>query len=314
MDIAVDVLIATELAKVRGMSEDEIAAAGAKTHAKRARLHNDGYVYFIENTVTKNIKIGWAYHPSKRVKALQVGNDCALKLLNSINGDIAREKSIHKLLAEHRVLGEWFSPSPDVIEFMKTAVSDEKAAQVASAKAATAARRKSGESSWKAAYSLWEALVPNKPTFIPIRNAHSYARVVKKTSWADYFKAVNYPFICSRDVIECSNPERDTVRGLYKYKDDNEKLAAIWFNSLWPGSTGIAPMFIAGGPAVRARWHSATKYAYLGDSSPFERNHRGVLKESPELLKAICLDANSFFRDNVLVFYFYDRREIWGSQ
>ena len=68
-------------------------------------------VYFIKNTVTGNIKIGYSEDPDRRFTALQGGSDCKLEILVSVPGDFITEKQYHRLFAKDRLSGEWFTAS-----------------------------------------------------------------------------------------------------------------------------------------------------------------------------------------------------------
>lgn len=72
-------------------------------------------IYFIQNTVTLNVKIGYSKDVQKRLRQLQQGNDCPLVLLAQIDGGPDLERSYHQEWHEYRVVplgahgDEWFS-------------------------------------------------------------------------------------------------------------------------------------------------------------------------------------------------------------
>jgi hypothetical protein len=67
-------------------------------------------VYFIQDTVTLTIKIGFCLkNPEKRLAALQTGNSNLLRLFGHIAGSSLHEKLLHKRFTEFRLSGEWFS-------------------------------------------------------------------------------------------------------------------------------------------------------------------------------------------------------------
>ena len=79
------------------------------------------YIYVIQNTQTRRVKVGKG-EPEERLKAMQIGNDCELKVLAYWHSpDPYRvEKLLHTILDKYRVRGEWFMPAafPIVVNFM----------------------------------------------------------------------------------------------------------------------------------------------------------------------------------------------------
>lgn len=71
-------------------------------------------VYFITCRKTGMVKIGCAYDPFERLKTLQTGSPTKLKIEALLKGAAKREREIHKLLAKHRVHGEWFRICPEI--------------------------------------------------------------------------------------------------------------------------------------------------------------------------------------------------------
>lgn len=87
----------------------------------------DGIVYFIQDTVTLAIKIGFCLrNPEKRLAALQTGNSNVLRLFGHIAGSSLHEKLLHARFAQFHIQGEWFSDDIiEAIEGMKTYASIE---------------------------------------------------------------------------------------------------------------------------------------------------------------------------------------------
>lgn len=75
-------------------------------------------IYFIKNVVTGNFKIGFANNPRKRLKDLQTGSADKLVLIKILEGDQWREATLHEQFAPHRLDGEWFSPSEEIMNFI----------------------------------------------------------------------------------------------------------------------------------------------------------------------------------------------------
>lgn len=89
-------------------------------------------VYFIQNTVTKAIKIG--YTGSKveyRLKSLQTGNEAKLSLLFFVEGEVDLEYKLHIYFASKRLEGEWFNVTEQEI---KEALSSDKITKIISKK------------------------------------------------------------------------------------------------------------------------------------------------------------------------------------
>lgn len=82
-------------------------------------------VYFVENTETGRIKVGFTTGSvTNRLRALQTGSDCALRLLGVIaalqeNG--TTERQLHLSFSKHRHRGEWFTSEifPEVIRLLR---------------------------------------------------------------------------------------------------------------------------------------------------------------------------------------------------
>ncbi len=72
-------------------------------------------VYFIQDTHTGNIKIGYAADPQARLATLQTGCPSTLILLGSIPGGLEGERALHSRFRKHRVRGEWYRPDPAIL-------------------------------------------------------------------------------------------------------------------------------------------------------------------------------------------------------
>lgn len=60
----------------------------------------------------------YSQNPASRLKELQTANAKPLVLLGTTEGEIEDEKRYHKLLSDTRLVGEWFSPSPELFELI----------------------------------------------------------------------------------------------------------------------------------------------------------------------------------------------------
>lgn len=78
-----------------------------------------GTVYFIQGESTRLIKIGFTDRAVKaRCAILQVGSPDKLIILGSIDGSREIESYLHDIFAKHRVIGEWFRPAVEILEFI----------------------------------------------------------------------------------------------------------------------------------------------------------------------------------------------------
>lgn len=79
----------------------------------------EGCVYFIESVGSGHIKIGWTGgEPEQRLKQLQTGSACVLKLLGSIPGSQSLESKLHEEFASLRHNGEWFHGTGELRKYI----------------------------------------------------------------------------------------------------------------------------------------------------------------------------------------------------
>lgn len=76
-----------------------------------------GYVYLIQDIYNNTYKIGVTKNLEKRIKALQTGNTCELKLVESFKTDYPYrlETMLHRSLEQYREKNEWFSLPIDIV-------------------------------------------------------------------------------------------------------------------------------------------------------------------------------------------------------
>lgn len=75
-------------------------------------------IYFVQDSQSLAIKIGYAASPEDRVAALQTANASSLCLLASIPGGRSDEAELHRRFAAARLVGEWFRPTPELIVYL----------------------------------------------------------------------------------------------------------------------------------------------------------------------------------------------------
>lgn len=72
------------------------------------------FVYLIQNTVTRHLKIGCTSNTMARLAHLQTASSEKLELLYVIRGDFQKERFLHSRFSEHRLHGEWFANSEEI--------------------------------------------------------------------------------------------------------------------------------------------------------------------------------------------------------
>lgn len=75
-------------------------------------------IYFIRDTASGDIKIGFSGNPSRRLAILQTGHANHLELLGVISGSLTEEQALHERFANSHKRGEWFRPTPDLVDFV----------------------------------------------------------------------------------------------------------------------------------------------------------------------------------------------------
>jgi hypothetical protein len=65
-------------------------------------------IYFIKDTVTLAVTIGYSKDAKKRLAHLQTATPHQLSLLGAIQGGLEHEAAYHERFATYRLQGEWF--------------------------------------------------------------------------------------------------------------------------------------------------------------------------------------------------------------
>jgi len=83
-------------------------------------------IYFIQAGKNGPIKIGQTNNGiEERIAQLQTGCPYELRLLWCYNGDGYTEQVVHDLFKHERIRGEWFRPSPSILEFIRDEMANE---------------------------------------------------------------------------------------------------------------------------------------------------------------------------------------------
>lgn len=90
-------------------------SAAAKANGRRVNL--SPCTYIIEAEGTGAIKIGKTTYLKDRVKALQAACPHRLTVLRIIGG-MEHEGALHRELKKHRIRGEWYEKTPEVVEII----------------------------------------------------------------------------------------------------------------------------------------------------------------------------------------------------
>jgi hypothetical protein len=77
-------------------------------------------IYFIQRDVGGLIKIGATSCLTDRLKSLFSPPEPDIKVLGICEGSFADERELHRRFSYLRVSGEWFSPEPSLLEFIRT--------------------------------------------------------------------------------------------------------------------------------------------------------------------------------------------------
>lgn len=75
------------------------------------REDTEQYVYFIENPLNQQVKIGISSDVARRFAGLKTQSGVPLTFLGSCRDGRALEQSLHREFASQRLMGEWFEKS-----------------------------------------------------------------------------------------------------------------------------------------------------------------------------------------------------------
>jgi len=91
-------------------------------------------IYFIRDSASGRVKIGYTENPWKRLSELQVASPSDLDLLAACEGDRVSEADLHQRFSASRVRGEWFLPTQDLMAHVATIPTFPKAPRKSSTK------------------------------------------------------------------------------------------------------------------------------------------------------------------------------------
>lgn len=87
-----------------------------------SRGKTKGWIYVVQMNGDGPVKIGYSNDEGSarsRVSQLQTGNPYPLEMIWLSNGNQGIEAKVHRILSAHRMSGEWFHPSMEVMGFLE---------------------------------------------------------------------------------------------------------------------------------------------------------------------------------------------------
>lgn len=114
-DIASDLGISGWKARAVADARNAVSLAHQRALGPGARMRR---IYFIQQGTSGPIKIGQAIDVEKRLLLLQCGNPQPLRLLVWFGAAAAVEAALHKHFRKHRLRGEWFRPTNEILVYV----------------------------------------------------------------------------------------------------------------------------------------------------------------------------------------------------
>lgn len=100
-------------------SPDEARKLLASFSPPAPRARGTGYIYFIRCINDDGfIKIGFAVSPNDRLINMAVGAPYEMEIIRIAPGTIDDEKALHNRFRHAHQRGEWFRPTPDLMELL----------------------------------------------------------------------------------------------------------------------------------------------------------------------------------------------------
>jgi len=86
------------------------------------KFDGPGYVYFLQTFPSGLIKIGFSASSNIdiRINTLKNLSGHKVVLLKKIYGSFKKERQLHIKFADYRKHGEWFEPSPELLDYIAT--------------------------------------------------------------------------------------------------------------------------------------------------------------------------------------------------
>lgn len=111
--------------EIRGLLLDEWGAANWLRILEELRKQDAGHyfnptavVYFARADGAEEIKIGTSTQLARRIHALEISSRSKITVLATVVGSYKVEAWIHDRFRRARVMGEWFLPVPELLEYI----------------------------------------------------------------------------------------------------------------------------------------------------------------------------------------------------
>lgn len=86
-----------------------------KEEPKKDKTIKDKFVYFIQNSKSKEIKIGLTKDITRRLNDIKTYFPYGVELLHVIEGNKLLETELHKKFKKYNINGEWFEPAQELL-------------------------------------------------------------------------------------------------------------------------------------------------------------------------------------------------------
>jgi len=106
------------LARNPGLIRSYLAAARMRAGRVQSPRAEPDWIYFVQQGRDGPIKIGVASDVAARINQLQTGSAEPLRLLSVRPGSRVVERQLHERFTGHRIRGEWFSPSDELMDYI----------------------------------------------------------------------------------------------------------------------------------------------------------------------------------------------------
>lgn len=77
-----------------------------------------GFVYFVSPSAHPVVKIGFSSNPEQRIKQIQTSWPAKLTILKTLPRTYETEAQLHRRFAHLQMMGEWFSLTTEILEFL----------------------------------------------------------------------------------------------------------------------------------------------------------------------------------------------------
>lgn len=97
----------TKLGYIETFTEQDQRIITYTYDAPHRGASNTGYIYIMQDTTNRYLKVGFSKNPKYRESTLQAEKP-TIELVRIFKGTLAQEQAAHRILAKYRIRGEWF--------------------------------------------------------------------------------------------------------------------------------------------------------------------------------------------------------------